>query len=64
MRYKYKVANEKLGLETTIEAMSFKKMLKQIASKFSNTILNVSYQNKKNNNIEEIIDTSKIKLKD
>ena len=64
MRYKYKVANEKLGLETTIEAMSFKKMLKQIASKFSNTILNVSYQNKKKNNIEEIIDTSKIKIKD
>ena len=50
MRYKYKVANEKLGLETTIEAMSFKKMLKQIASKFSNTIVSVSYQNKKNNN--------------
>ena len=64
MRYKYKVANEKVGLETTIEAMSFKKMLKQIASKFSNTIVSVSYQNKKNNNIEKIIDTSKIKLKD
>ena len=64
MRYKYKVANEKLGLETTIEAMSFKKMLKQIASKFSNTIVSVSYQNKKNNSIKKIIDTSKIKQKD
>ena len=64
MRYKYKVANEKLGLETTIESMSFKKMLKQIASKFSNTIVSVSYQNKKNNNIEKVIDTSKIKIKD
>jgi hypothetical protein len=63
MRYKYKVANEKLGLETTIEAMSFKKMLKQIASKFSNTIVSVSYQNKKNNSINKIIDTSKIKQK-
>ena len=64
MRYKYKVANEKLGLETTIEAMSFKKMLKQIASKFSNQIVTVFYKNKKKNNIEKIIDTSKIKLKD
>ena len=64
MRYKYKVANENLGLETTIEAMSFKKMLKQIASKFSNTIVSVSYQNKKKNNIEKVIDTSKIKIKD
>jgi hypothetical protein len=44
--------------------MSFKKMLKQIASKFSNTIVSVSYQNKKKNNIEKIIDTSKIKIKD
>ena len=64
MRYKYKITNEKLGLETTVEEMSFKKMLKKIASKFSNTILNVSYQNKKKNNIKKIIDTSKIKIKD
>ena len=64
MRYKYKVANEKLGLETTIEAMSFKKMLIKLKSKFSNQIVTVFYKNKKNNNIEKIIDTSKIKLKD
>ena len=64
MRYKYKVANEKLGLETTIEAMSFKKMLLKLQSKFSNQIVTVFYKNKKNNNIEKIIDTSKIKQKD
>ena len=47
-----------------IEAMSFKKMLLKLKNKFSNQIVTVFYKNKKNNNIEKIIDTSKIKLKD
>ena len=64
MRYKYKVANEKLGLETTIEAMSFKKMLKSIVSKFPKQNVFVSYKNKKDHLIEKNIDTSKIKQKD
>ena len=59
MRYTYKINNDK-----TIEAISFKKMLKKIVSQFPKQIVHVSYKNKKNNNIEKNIDTSKIKQKD
>ena len=66
MRYTYKIIwdTDNHREQEIIEAMSFKKMLFKLKSKFSNQIVTVFYKNKKNNNIEKIIDTSKIKLKD
>ena len=66
MRYTYKIIwdTDNHREQEIIEAMSFKKMLLKLKNKFSNQIVTVFYKNKKNNNIEKIIDTSKIKLKD
>ena len=63
MRYNYVVTPEK-GETENIQAMSFKKMLKSIVSKFPKQNVFVSYKNKKNNFVEKNIDTSKIKQKD
>ena len=66
MRYTYKIIwdTDNYREQEIIEAMSFKKMLLKLKSKFSNQIVTVFYKNKKNNNIEKIIDTSKIRQKD
>ena len=66
MRYTYKIIwdIDNHREQEIIEAMSFKKMLVKLKSKFPNQIVTVSYKNKKNNNIEKMIDTSKIKQKD
>ena len=66
MRYTYKIIwdTDDHREQEIIEAMSFKKMLLKLKSKFSNQIVTVFYKNKKNNNIEKIIDTGKIKQKD
>jgi hypothetical protein len=66
MRYTYKIIwdTDNHKEQEIIEAMSFKKMLIKLKSKFSNQIVTVFYKNKKNNNIEKIIDTGKIKQKD
>ena len=66
MRYTYKIIwdTDNHREQEIIEAMSFKKMLLKLKSKFSNQIVTVFYKNKKNNNIGKIIDTSKIKQKD
>ena len=66
MRYTYKIIwdTDNHTEQEIIEAMSFKKMLIKLKNKFSNQIVTVFYKNKKNNNIEKIIDTSKIKQKD
>jgi hypothetical protein len=66
MRYTYKIIwdIDNHREQEIIEAMSFKKMLLKLKSKFSNQIVTVFYKNKKNNNIEKIIDTGKIKQKD
>ena len=66
MRYTYKIIwdTDNHREQEIIEAMSFKKMLLKLKSKFSNQIVTVFYKNKKNNNIEKIIDTSKFKQKD
>ena len=63
MRYNFVVTPEK-GTTENIQAMSFKKMLKQIVNKFPKQKVFVSYKNKKNNFIEKNINTSKIKQKD
>ena len=49
MRYNYVVTPEK-GETENIQAMSFKKMLKKLPSKYAEgTILNIGYVNKKKN---------------
>ena len=63
MRYNYVVTPQK-GETENIQAMSFKKMLKSIESKFPKQNVFVSYKNKKDHFIEKNIDTSKIKQKD
>ena len=63
MRYNYVVTPEK-GETENIQAMSFKKMLKSIVSKFPKQNVFVSYKNKKDHFIEKKIDTTKIKQKD
>ena len=63
MRYNYVVTPQK-GETENIKAMSFKKMLKSIVSKFPKQNVFVSYKNKKDHLIEKNIDTSKIKQKD
>ena len=63
MRYNYVVTPEK-GETENIQAMSFKKMLKSIVSKFPKQNVFVSYKNKKDHLIEKNIDTSKIRQKD
>tara|TARA_R100001163_G_C4927640_1_gene105004 strand:- start:164 stop:355 length:192 start_codon:yes stop_codon:yes gene_type:complete len=63
MRYNFVVTPEK-GTTENIQAMSFKKMLKQIVNKFPKQKVFVSYKNKKDHLIEKNIDTSKIKQKD
>ena len=59
--YKIKAGDEKAH---SMEAMSYKKMLKSLVIKFPNQIVNCFYKNKKGNYIDKIIDTSKIKQKD
>ena len=63
MRYNFVVTPTK-GETENIQAMSFKKMLKSIVSKFPKQNVFVSYKNKKDHLIEKNIDTSKIKQKD
>ena len=62
MRYTFVVTPTK-GETENIQAMSFKKMLKSIVSKFPKQNVFVSYKNKKDRLIEKNIDTSKIKQK-
>ena len=50
--------------EEIIEAMSFKKMLKKLVSKFPKQIVICFYKNKKGKYIEKQIDTNTIKQKD
>ena len=63
MRYNFVVTPTK-GETENIQAMSFKKMLKSIVSKFPKQNVFVSYKNKKDHLIEKNIDTSKIRQKD
>ena len=63
MRYEYKITPINKEQET-IEAMSYKKMLKKLIFKFPKQIVICFYKNKKGKYIEKQIDTNKIKVKD
>ena len=64
MRYSYIITSLKEEKQETLEAMSFKKMLKKLVLKFPKQIVICFYKNKKGNYIEKQIDTNKIKIKD
>ncbi len=64
MRYSYIITSLIDDKQETIEAMSFKKMLKKLVLKFPKTKIICEYINKKGKNIKKIIDTDKIKVKD
>ncbi len=63
MRYEYKITPIDKEQET-IEAMSYKKMLKTLINKHPNTIVNCIYTNKKKHLINKTINTKDIKQKD
>ena len=64
MRYSYIITSLKEEKQETLEAMSFKKMLKKLVLKFPKTKIMCEYVNKKGKDIKKIIDTNKIKIKD
>ena len=64
MRYSYIITSLKDDKQETIEAMSFKKMLKKLVLKFPKTKIICAYVNKKGKDIKKIIDTNEIKVKD
>ena len=64
MRYSYIITSLKEEKQETLEAMSFKKMLKKLVLKFPKTKIMCAYVNKKGIDIKKIIDTNKIKIKD
>ena len=63
MRYEYKITPIDKEQET-IEAMSYKKMLKTLVNKYPNTIVTCVYTNKKKHLINKVINTKDIKQKD
>ena len=64
MRYSYIITSLKEEKQETLEAMSFKKMLKKLVLKYPKTKIMCAYVNKKGKDIKKIIDTNKIKIKD
>ena len=64
MRYSYIITSLKEEKQESLEAMSFKKMLKKLVLKFPKTKIMCAYVNKKGKDIKKIIDTNKIKIKD
>ena len=64
MRYSYIITSLTDEKQETIEAMSFKKMLKKLVFKFPKTKIICAYVNKKGKDIKKIIDTNKIIVKD
>ena len=64
MRYTYKIKPiDPRNEEQTLEAMSYKKMLKSLVLKFPKQLVTCYYKNKKNRPQIKIIDTKDIKIK-
>ena len=54
MRYIYNIKDEQ-GKEKTLQAMSYKKLLKKLSSKYKNKIVQIKYTNKKNNELIKLV---------
>ena len=60
MKYTYEITKADKSSEF-LKAMSFKKLLKQLAIKYPNQLIWVSYKNKKNNLLNKIVINGMIK---
>ena len=60
MKYTYEITKADKSSEL-LSAMSFKKLLKQLAAKYPNQLIWVSYKNKKNNLLNKIVYNGMIK---
>jgi len=60
MRYKYEIVKSDKSSEI-LQAMSFKKLLKQVALKYPNELIWVTYKNKKKKLLNKIIDNRRVK---
>ena len=60
MKYTYQITKADKSSEL-LKAMSFKKLLKQLASKYPNQLILVSYTNKKGNFLNKIVDNGRVK---
>ena len=54
MRYEYLITNTDKNTET-IKAMSFKKLLKKLSSKYQNKLVQIKYINKHKNELIKLV---------
>ena len=60
MRYIYNIKDEQ-GNEQTLQAMSYKKLLKQLNNKYkAGEIIQINYKNKKNHDLLKYIKIEKV----
>ena len=60
MKFIYNIENEQ-GNKETLQAMSYKKLLKQLNSKFKEgEVIRVSYKNKKDHELLKYVRTKKV----
>jgi hypothetical protein len=54
MRYEY-IIKDTDNTEEIVKAMSYKKLLKKLSSKYKNKIVQIKYTNKKNNELIKLV---------
>jgi hypothetical protein len=54
MRYTYLIKDQS-GKEEEFKAMSYRKLLKKLSSKYSNKIVQINYRNKKDHDLVKIV---------
>ena len=60
MRYTYLIKDQQ-GKEETLKAMSYKKLLKQLNTKFKpNEIISIKYENKKDHELLKYVKINKV----
>ena len=54
MKFIYNIKDQQ-GNTETLKAMSYKKLLKKLSSKYKNKIVQIKYTNKKNNELIKLV---------
>ena len=54
MRYIYNIKDDQ-GNTEIVQAMSYKKLLKKLSSKYKNRLVQIKYTNKKNNELIKLV---------
>mgnify|MGYP003638059655 CR=1 FL=1 len=54
MRYEY-IIKDTDNTEEIVKAMSYKKLLKKLSSKYKNRLVQIKYTNKKNNELIKLV---------